>query len=151
MKSGNQENENMEVHHHAHDPAVPHHKKNWKSYFWEFIMLFLAVFCGFLAEYQLEHVIERDREKQYMKSLVRDLKKDTAFLNSAISKKQNRIKIIDSVFLFFENKPLPNEIPGYVILQMKNTTFDQMVERNKSAIEQMKNRSEEHTSELQSQ
>ncbi|MEI2696022.1 MAG: hypothetical protein V9E90_13200 [Saprospiraceae bacterium] len=29
----NQDIENMEVHHHAHDPAVPHHKKNWKSYF----------------------------------------------------------------------------------------------------------------------
>jgi hypothetical protein len=25
--------EDMEVHHHAHDPAAPHHKKNWKSYF----------------------------------------------------------------------------------------------------------------------
>ena len=47
-----QETQNMEVHHHAHDPAEPHHKKNWKSYFWEFLMLFLAVFCGFLAEYQ---------------------------------------------------------------------------------------------------
>ncbi len=23
----------MEVHHHAHNPAEPHHKKNWKSYF----------------------------------------------------------------------------------------------------------------------
>jgi hypothetical protein len=42
--------QDMEVHHHAHDPAAPHHKKNWKSYFWEFLMLFLAVFCGFLAE-----------------------------------------------------------------------------------------------------
>ncbi len=29
----NQETENMEVHHHAHDPAAPHHKKNWKNYF----------------------------------------------------------------------------------------------------------------------
>ncbi|MEJ7674922.1 MAG: hypothetical protein WKF59_20040 [Chitinophagaceae bacterium] len=36
-------------------------KKTWKSYFWEFLMLFLAVFCGFLAEYQLEHKIEKDR------------------------------------------------------------------------------------------
>jgi hypothetical protein len=41
--------QNMEVHHHAHNPAEPHHKKNWKAYFWEFLMLFLAVFCGFLA------------------------------------------------------------------------------------------------------
>jgi hypothetical protein len=58
----------MEVHHHAHDPAAPHHKKNWKSYFWEFLMLFLAVFCGFLAEYQLEHIIENSREKQFIES-----------------------------------------------------------------------------------
>ena len=54
------ETEDMEVHHHTH---ATHGKKNWKSYFWEFLMLFLAVFCGFLAEYQLEHVIEHQREK----------------------------------------------------------------------------------------
>ena len=40
----------MEVHHHTHTP-----RKKWTHYFWEFLMLFLAVFCGFLAEYQLEH------------------------------------------------------------------------------------------------
>ena len=77
----NQETKNMEVHHHAHDPAAPHHKKNWKNYFWEFLMLFLAVFCGFLAEYQLEHKIERDREIQYVRSLVNDLKTDTTNLS----------------------------------------------------------------------
>ena len=80
--NSNQETENMEVHHHAHDPAVPHHKKNWKSYFWEFLMLFLAVFCGFLAEYQLEHKIERDREKQYIQSLMNDLKADVINIES---------------------------------------------------------------------
>ena len=37
----NRETEKMEVHHHAHHEG----KKNWKSYFWEFLMLFLAVFC----------------------------------------------------------------------------------------------------------
>ena len=77
-----EETKNMEVHHHAHDPAAPHHKKNWKNYFWEFLMLFLAVFCGFLAEYQLEHKIERDREIQYIHSLVNDLKTDTANLSN---------------------------------------------------------------------
>ena len=34
----------MEVHHHAHTS-----RKKWTHYFWEFLMLFLAVFCGFLA------------------------------------------------------------------------------------------------------
>ena len=33
----------MEVHQHAQHGG----KKSWKSYFWEFLMLFLAVFCGF--------------------------------------------------------------------------------------------------------
>lgn len=47
-------------------------------------MLFLAVFCGFLAEYQLEHVIELKREKQYMKTLLEDLKKDTASLQESV-------------------------------------------------------------------
>lgn len=47
-------------------------------------MLFLAVFCGFLAEYQLEHKIEKDRELVYMKNLLDDLKKDTANINNAV-------------------------------------------------------------------
>ncbi|HEV7781129.1 MAG TPA: hypothetical protein VGO58_07665 [Chitinophagaceae bacterium] len=63
----------MEVHHHAHTS-----RKKWTHYFWEFIMLFLAVFCGFLAEYQLEHKIEKERGKQYLRSFYEDLKADTA-------------------------------------------------------------------------
>ena len=76
--------QDMEVHDHAHNPAEPHHKKNWKNYFWEFLMLFLAVFCGFFAEYKFEHTIEHQREKRYMKSMVEDLKKNSAFLALSI-------------------------------------------------------------------
>jgi hypothetical protein len=61
----------MEVHHHSHTA-----RKKWTHYFWEFIMLFLAVFCGFLAEYQLEHKIEKDREKQFILSFYEDLTSD---------------------------------------------------------------------------
>jgi len=76
----NQETENMEVHHHAHHEG----KKNWKSYFWEFLMLFLAVFCGFLAEYKLEHVIEDQREVKNIRSLIQDLESDTSNLQSYV-------------------------------------------------------------------
>ena len=48
-------------------------------------MLFLAVFCGFLAEYQLEHKIEKDKEKQYIHSLLEDLEEDTIALTGTIS------------------------------------------------------------------
>ena len=53
----------MEVHAHTHTE-----RKKWTHYLWEFLMLFLAVFCGFLAEYQLEHMIEKDRANELAKS-----------------------------------------------------------------------------------
>ena len=61
----------MEVHAHSHTP-----RKKWTHYLWEFLMLFLAVFCGFLAELQLEHKIEHDRERAYMKGIIENLKYD---------------------------------------------------------------------------
>ena len=85
----------MEVHQHTHTP-----RKKWTHYFWEFLMLFLAVFCGFLAEYQLEHIIERDREKQFIATLVEDLKSDTAQLTETILYKRSREKMCDSLITY---------------------------------------------------
>ena len=76
----------MEVHHHSHTA-----RKKWTHYFWEFLMLFLAVFCGFLAEYQLEHKIERERGKQYIESFYEDLKKDTTRLAYLINFETHKI------------------------------------------------------------
>jgi hypothetical protein len=47
-------------------------------------MLFLAVFCGFLAENQREHLIEHNRERQFMKSMVEDLKMDTTSIGRSL-------------------------------------------------------------------
>jgi len=69
----------MEVHAHSHTS-----RKKWTHYFWEFLMLFLAVFCGFMAENQREHMIEHKREKEYMRSLIEDLQTDTFNLNNNI-------------------------------------------------------------------
>jgi len=84
----------MEVHHHSH---APHGKKNWKAYFWEFLMLFLAVFCGFLAEYQLEFTIERHREKEFILSMIEDAATDTANIHACIKANEERIKYADSL------------------------------------------------------
>ena len=94
------ETEDMEVHHHTH---ASHGKKNWKSYFWEFLMLFLAVFCGFLAEYQLEHKIERDRELQFIKSLTTDLQDDAKSLNAMIVQEHQGIKSLDTLIDLLNN------------------------------------------------
>jgi hypothetical protein len=63
----------MEVHTHSHTE-----RKKFTHYLWEFLMLFLAVFCGFLAENQREHMVEHQREKQYMRSMLEDLQTDIA-------------------------------------------------------------------------
>ena len=94
----------MEVHHHAHTD-----RNKWTHYFWEFLMLFLAVFCGFLAEYQLEHKIERDREKKFIQTFIEDLKVDTAAINrNLLFQKRKRNQLDSLIYLLREQK-----IKGY--------------------------------------
>ena len=69
----------MEVHHH---PKVE--KKNFKEYFLEFLMIFLAVTLGFFAESLREHIGSKEKENKYIIGMVSDLKRDTAEASSII-------------------------------------------------------------------
>jgi hypothetical protein len=82
----------MDVHAHTHTA-----RKKWTHYFWEFFMLFLAVTLGFFVENQREHFIEHLREKQYVKSLIEDLEKDTADLNNDIPFWDLQMQRIDTI------------------------------------------------------
>jgi len=82
----------MEVHAHTHSE-----RKKWTHYLWEFLMLFLAVFCGFLAEYQLEHKIERDRADEYAVLILEDLKNDSAYLSQLQINQQYMLAHADSL------------------------------------------------------
>jgi hypothetical protein len=90
----------MEVHHHAHPSP-----KKWTHYFWEFLMLFLAVFCGFLAENLREHKVERERGKQYAISLYQDLKTDTANFSRLIAIDNRKVAALSNVYECFDNLP----------------------------------------------
>ncbi len=82
----------MEVHAHSHTA-----RKKWTHYFWEFLMLFLAVFCGFLAEYQLEHKIEKEKGIQYIRSFVEDLKYDTTSLTAMIKIYKGKVEKLNLI------------------------------------------------------
>jgi len=84
----------MEVHHHSHSA-----RKKWTHYFWEFLMLFLAVFCGFLAEYQLEHLIEKQKEKQYINSFLKDLEIDNNQFSQLIPVFNEKDKSLDTLLM----------------------------------------------------
>ncbi len=82
----------MEVHAHTHTP-----RKKWTHYFWEFLMLFLAVTLGFFVENQREHFIEHQREKQFIKSIIVDLSQDTVAINQLIAGYDHKGKELDSL------------------------------------------------------
>jgi hypothetical protein len=125
----------MEVHHHGH----VHEKKKWKEYLFQFLMLFLAVFCGFLAENEREHMIENQREKKYMESLIRDLAADTATLKASYPSKQARIKSIDTIFNFFIKNPNAQIISGKLFKTIRRTNHDSRFIRTSITFNQLKN------------
>jgi hypothetical protein len=131
----------MEVHHHSHTPPSTGsgHRKKWKHYLWEFLMLFLAVFCGFLAEYQLEHTIENQRAKVYAKKLYDELKKDTAALNFAL--KQNKLIIgqLDTLCLYGSEREKRKVTNGMLYYYSAYVTWISFFVSATTTMEQLKN------------
>ncbi|HEX6846400.1 MAG TPA: hypothetical protein VF144_05455 [Chitinophagaceae bacterium] len=124
----------MEVHHHSHTA-----RKKWTHYFWEFFMLFLAVFCGFLAEYRLEHMIEHNRGLQYVRSFVEDLKTDTANFSRVIENYRVKQIQLDNLYLCFDS--IKNEqSPSVCLKNMYAATigFQDLVYTDRT-LEQLKN------------
>jgi len=72
-------------------------------------MLFLAVFCGFLAEYQLEHKIEKEKEKQFLGSLITDLQDDINNLDSTIRSEQFGVEKLDSLIYLLNDPALAKQ------------------------------------------
>ncbi len=91
----------MEVHHH---PNVE--KKNFKEYVLEFIMIFLAVTLGFFAESIRENLTDHSKEKEYVQSMIADLKNDTAMLRDIIDVNMRRVSGIDTFSALLNKTPL---------------------------------------------
>ena len=129
----------MEVHHHAHTPDPGSHRgrKKWTHYFWEFLMLFLAVFCGFLAENQREHYIEKIRAKEYARSLVHDLSNDTSQLSEFKTQVLFFVAKYDSFLLLHRNLKATPTGQLYYYSSFVNTMTD--FTSNVSTLDQIKN------------
>src|ERR1700729_960219 len=79
----------MEVHHH---PDLHYKAKRWKEYLLEFMMIFLAVTLGFFAESLRETISDKQKEKEYIFSLVQNMKDDTAVFNTVIRENEQKEK-----------------------------------------------------------
>ncbi len=89
----------MEVHAHTHTP-----RKKWTHYLWEFLMLFLAVTLGFFVENQREHFVEHKKEKEYMRSLMEDLRLDTVEFSIENKDRETVIVMYDSLIMLLHKK-----------------------------------------------
>ena len=129
----------MEVHHHTHSSTGSGHRKRWPHYFWEFLMLFLAVFCGFLAENKREQIVENHRAKDYAKILIADLKKDTTELQSNLSdieKIRGYIDSVHSISIRFKGK---DSVPATFYYYSRQATTTISTTWNNSTLRQLIN------------
>jgi hypothetical protein len=100
------EPENKSIQMEAYHPHGIHHNRKFKDYIFEFIMLFIAITGGFFMENIREHIVERHKEKEYIVSLIRDIKEDTTTIQRFIRSNQKQMKGIDSL-LYLLDKPFP--------------------------------------------
>jgi len=87
----------MEVHHHPHVK-----KKNFKEYFLEFLMIFLAVTMGFFAEGLREHISDNEKRDQYIESLVQDLESDSARIENILQFDDAKITALSSMYQCYD-------------------------------------------------
>jgi hypothetical protein len=92
---------------HAHDlHKAPGH--GWKHYLFEFFMLFLAVFCGFLAENWREHLAEKQRATDLAHSFYDELKRDSASIQTVQIRRIRRDSALTYLKKYFRDSSVTN-------------------------------------------
>ncbi|GDX47125.1 hypothetical protein LBMAG24_24530 [Bacteroidota bacterium] len=100
-------------------------KKKWYVYFIDFIMLFVAVTLGFLAENVRDQQTDKNREISYLKNVHDDLLVDINRIESVISSNNWRLLMLDSLHIEI-NKASP-DLPSlyyYIRNLALRTTFE---------------------------
>jgi hypothetical protein len=93
----NEPSTNMEVHYHPHVDSDSHRKKNFKEYFLEFLMIFLAVTMGFIAENLREKITDRRQVHNYMLSMINDLQNDLVLYRESMDFNDEHRNMIDTI------------------------------------------------------
>jgi hypothetical protein len=125
----------METHaHHLHKAPG----KRWTHYLFEFLMLFLAVFLGFIAENTREHIVEKQKGKNYLESLFQDVKLDTAKLIITVNGFENGLKQFDTLLDHFDDISLP-EFPAIFFRNMRILEYYEDFVYTDRTIQQLKN------------
>jgi hypothetical protein len=116
------------------------YKKPWE-YLFEFLMIFFAVFCGFIADNWREQLSEHKREKTFIKSIVEDLKSDTLESNIIIERLKIINKGLDSVLIELSSPGVLENSNNVFRLWTKNMGLEVFVSNDRT-IQQLKSSGE---------
>ena len=98
----------MEVHHHPHLE-----KKGFKEYFFEGLMIFLAVTMGFIAENIREHIIENSRAKELAESLYQEVYNDSIQLQKVITNRERKENELGYLINYLRDSSLTTVSPRF--------------------------------------
>ncbi|MCX6203281.1 MAG: hypothetical protein NTY43_03185 [Bacteroidetes bacterium] len=124
----------MEVHHPHHIA----HKKKWSEYIIEFILLFTAVTLGFFAENIREHQVEIHKTEKSLKTLYRDIQKDSILFSTALPRRKKADSLFEVISKYYERGELKSHlIECYAFLgQISNRSMPNI---NNMALDEVKN------------
>jgi exopolyphosphatase/pppGpp-phosphohydrolase len=96
--------------------------KRLKAYFFEGVMIFLAVLLGFFAENMREETADGNREKQFIRSLIDNLKADSIVFVNRDSALHDRIAFMDTLNNFLTNKQENRKAEAYLMARYATRT-----------------------------
>lgn len=114
-----------------------HIKKTWR-YALEFLMLFLAVFCGFIAENWREQRADNQLEKDYMYSIVEDLKSDILQSDEVLKQLNETRAGTDSLINLLASPGIDENSYKAYDLWSRNIGFEDFISNDRT-IRQLKN------------
>jgi hypothetical protein len=133
-----QKSNNMEEYH-SH---TMHQKRRLKDYLFEFIMLFIAITCGFFADNLRDNMLERRKEKEYVVGLIGDIKEDTTSIRNFLSGNKRQILGLNSLITLLEKPILTIQYKMFIELTAKYlNNYNGFTPRDQTMI-QLKNSSE---------
>jgi len=132
----------LEVHQHTHSLPVSHQgRKKWTHYFWEFLMLFLAIFCGFMAENFREHQVEKHRAGQLARSLYEEIREDSLTMAIRVQSRLRQEASLKWLMSYFKDSSLSHFPKSFSIHYLYGVHFrtPSIFEARTVVLDQLKN------------
>jgi hypothetical protein len=126
----------MEIQHHPKHSKKP---RNIKEYLFEFLIIFIAITGSYFAENLREHFVDKHIEKEYMVSMLQDLKADTTSIGNIVQRNNEQLKGLDSLLHVMEDKLVGSKINQFYYFDLRYTLSYNGFNPSNRTISQLKN------------